>query len=76
MDQSSSYRIETDAARALAEWKALFADQVAVTAKELAALSGSSGIVTLEHYRQAASSAVQVLATAIRDTNDGRQKAA
>ncbi len=78
MDQNNSYRIETEAAQALAQWKALFAEQVAVKAKELAEKSGSTGVITLGHYRQAASIAVQMLATTVQDTDssDGRQEAA
>ena len=78
MDQINSYRIEAEAAQALAEWKALFAEQVAVKAKELSQKSGSTGVITLGHYRQAASIAVQMLATAVQDTDssDGRQEAA
>lgn len=78
MDQDDSFRIEAEAARALAEWKALFAEEVATKAKELAKKSDASGVVTLDHYRAAASLAVQVLTTAIQDTdcNDGRQEAA
>lgn len=78
MDQSNSSRIETRAVQALAEWKAIFAEQVAVKAKELSENSGSAGIITLGHYRQAASIAVQMLATAVQgtDSSDGRQEAA
>lgn len=78
MDQINSYCIETEAARALAEWKSFFAEQVAVKAKELAQESGSTGVITLGHYRQAASIAVQMLATAVQDTDssNGRQEAA
>lgn len=78
MDQSNSSRIEARAVQALAEWKALFAEQVAVKAKELSEKSGSAGIITLGHYRQAASIAVQILATEVQDTDssDGRQEAA
>ncbi len=78
MDQSKSYTIEAEAAQALAGWKAFFAEQVALKAKELAEKSGSTGVITLGHYRQAASIAVQMLATAVQDTesNDGRQEAA
>lgn len=78
MDNVNAYRIEATAAQALAEWKALFADQVAENAKKLAALTGTPNTITLRHYQQAASDALQVLATAVEDTdsNDGRQKAA
>lgn len=78
MDQDDSFRIQAEAARALAEWKALFAEEVAAKAKELAKKSNAPGVITLDHYREAASLAVQVLTTAIQDTNcnDGRQEAA
>ena len=78
MDQNKTFMIETEAAQALAEWKAFFAEQVAVNAKQLAGESGSAGVITLGHYRQAASIAVQMLATAVQDTDssDGRQEAA
>lgn len=77
MDQHDSYRIESEAAKALAEWKAFFAEQVTVTAKKLAAKEATT-VVTLDHYRRAASTAVQMLATAVQDIDpsDGRRKAA
>ncbi|MCA9078517.1 MAG: hypothetical protein KDA93_26055 [Planctomycetaceae bacterium] len=78
MDQNNSCRIEAEAAQALAEWKALFAEQVAGRAKELAKNSGTTQVITLGHYRQAASIAVQMLATAVQDvdSSDGRREAA
>ena len=79
MDFEKGLRIETSAAKALAQWKALFADEVAETAKILAAHDQSSvGIVTVAHYREAAIAAVQVLADAVKGGNekDGRQEAA
>lgn len=78
MVQSQSIRIQAEAAEALAEWKAFFAEQVAVQAKALAKDSNPPGLVTLEHYRQAATLAVQALATAVQDTgaSDDRQEAA
>lgn len=78
MDGSNSSRIETRAVQALAEWKALFAEQVALNAKELSEKGGSTGIITLGHYRQAASIAVQRLATAVQgtDLSDDSQEAA
>ena len=77
MDQEKAYQIEVAAAKALAEWKAYFAEQVAVKAKELAGRSGSAKVITLDHYRQAASVAVKMLATAVQETdlNDGQRKA-
>ena len=79
MNHQRTLRIETAAARALADWKALFADEVAETAKELAARDhNTQGLVKLEHYRQAAVAALQVLANAVKgdETNHGRQEAA
>jgi hypothetical protein len=78
MVQSQAFRIQAEAAKALAEWKALFAEQVAVQAKELAKDSNPPGLITLGHYRQAATLAVQALATAVQDTgsSDDRQEAA
>ena len=78
MVQSQSCRIQAEAAEALAEWKAFFAEQVAVQAKELAKDSKPPGLITLDHYRQAATLAVQALATAVQDTgsSDDRQEAA
>ena len=77
MDQNDSYRIEAEAAKALAEWKAVFAEQVVVTAKELAT-SEATTVITLDLYRRAASTALQMLATAVQDIDpsDGRRKAA
>jgi hypothetical protein len=76
MANSEPFRIQVEAARALAEWKASFDEQVAVQAKELAIRSGST-LITVEHYRQAAKSAAQMLATLVQDTDshDGREAA-
>ncbi len=78
MDQTGSIRIQAEAAQALAEWKAFFAEQVAEKAKDLAKDANPPGLVTLDHYRHAAEFAVQALATAVQDTDssDGRQEAA
>ena len=78
MDWNGSIRIQSEAAEALAEWKAIFAKHVAVKAKELAQDSNPPGLVTLDHYRQAAVLASQLLAIAVQDTesNNGRQEAA
>lgn len=78
MAQNESFRIQAEAAKALAEWKAVFAEQVTVQAKKLAQDSNPSGLITLDHYREAATLAVQSLAAVVQDTgsNDGRQKAA
>lgn len=76
--QSQSFRIQAEAAEALAEWKAFFAEQVAMQAKELAKNSSPPCLVTLDHYRQAATLAVKTLATAIQNTSasDDCRKAA
>ena len=79
MNHQRTLRIETAAARALADWKALFADEVAETAKQLAARDhNAQGLVSLEHYRQAAVAALKVLADTVNgdETNNGRQEAA
>ena len=78
MTQNGSFRIQAEAAEALAQWKAFFAEQVAVKAKELAKDSNPPGLITLGHYRQAAVLAAQSLAIEVQDTgsNDGRQEAA
>lgn len=78
MNQSRSVRIQAEAAGALAQWKAFFAEQVAVKAKELAKDSNSLDLVTLSHYRQAAVLAASLLAVEVQntDSNDGRQEAA
>lgn len=61
MEPKETLSIQLDAVKALAEWKAYFADQVASQARELAKQSSSPGLVTLEHYRQAAKSAALLL---------------
>ncbi len=76
MAHSEPFRIQVEAARALAGWKAAFDEQVAVQAKELAKKSGSK-LITIDHYRQAAKSAAQMLVTLVQETdsNDGREAA-
>ena len=78
MDQGGTFRIQADAARALAKWKAFFAEQVAMQARELAKHSSPPGLITLEHYRQAAKSAAQSLVTLVQgvDSSNGHQEAA
>ncbi|MEO8493513.1 MAG: hypothetical protein ABI614_00475 [Planctomycetota bacterium] len=78
MDRSGSFRIQTEAAKALAEWKAFFAEQVVMKAKELAKDSNQPGLITLGHYRQAAVLAAQTLAVEVQRTGskDGSQEAA
>ncbi len=78
MDRSGTIRIQAEAAKALAGWKAFFAEQVAVKAKDLAKDSNPPGLITLDHYRHAAILAAQTLASEVQGTgsNDGRQEAA
>ena len=78
MEQNGTFRIQAEAARALAEWKAIFAEQVVTKARELAKDSNRPGLITIDHYRQAAMSAVRTLETLVQDTDssDGRQEAA
>lgn len=78
MDQSGTFRIQVEAARELAEWKAFFADQVVMQAKELAKDGNPPGLITIDHYRQAAKFAMRSLETHLQDTDssDGRQEAA
>ena len=78
MIENAAYQIEVEAAQALAEWKAFFAERVAKKAKEIASNDGSGSVITLGHYRQAASAAAHELAMMVQDidTTDGNQKAA
>lgn len=78
MDRHGTVRIQVEAAKALAGWKAFFAEQVALKATELAQNSSPPGLITLAHYRQAAVLAAQALAieTQRTDSNDVRQEAA
>ena len=74
----NSLHIQTDAAKALAEWKALFAAEVTQHAKTLAKNCDKPGVITLAHYQAAAQSALKSLAAAIQDSSshDGDQEAA
>ena len=78
MSQSGTVRIQARAVKALAEWKAIFAEEVSAKAKVLAQSSDPPGLVTLEHYRQAACLAVQTLASMVQSQgeSDGREEAA
>ena len=78
MDLDTKYWIDPCAAQALAEWKALFAEQVVMHAKELAKKEKSPGAITHDHYRKAVSLAAQFLVNAIKDSDssNGRQEAA
>lgn len=67
MNDRLQVRIDVKAAKALAEWKALFAAEVCERAKQLAAQSGQPSFVTLSHFRQAAQVALQSVSAAIRD---------
>ena len=78
MDANATIRIQTEAAEALAEWKAFFAEQVVQKARELARHNSTPELITLTQYRQAAVLAAQALAIEVQrtDLNDGHQKAA
>jgi hypothetical protein len=67
MSQSETIQIEVEAAKALAQWKATFSDEVYRHAKRLASASSRPNLITASHYRQAALSALQSLSAAIAD---------
>ncbi len=70
MSEKREFQIEVEAARALVQWKALFAEEVGQRAKPLVDDSDESPTLTLEHYRQAAEMAIQTLSTAVRDRGE------
>ena len=70
MNENVQVRIDVEAAKALAQWKAQFADEVCEQAKRLAAQSNQPNSVTLSHYRQAAETALQSLSAAIHNGNE------
>ena len=79
MDRNGTIRIQAKAAVALADWKAFFAEQVVLLAKELARDSDTPGLITLDHYRDAAILAAQALTIEVQQAtgaNNGGQKAA
>lgn len=78
MSETIQVQIDVEAAKALARWKALFADEVCELAKQLASQSGQPNTVTLSHYKEAAQAALQSLSAAIHDgdTYNAGQKAA
>jgi hypothetical protein len=67
MGETADFQIDVEAAKVLIEWKSMFANEVAVRARRLAAESNRPGRVTLSHYRQAAQIAVRSLTAAILD---------
>lgn len=78
MTQSGSMRIQADAAIALANWKAFFAEQVAEKARELAITGNSPELITISHYRQAAVLAANALSVEVGNigSNDDLKAAA
>ena len=66
MNDKAGFRIDVEAAKALIGWKSLFAEEVALRARRLAAES-SQRHVGLAHYRQAALIAIRSLSAAILD---------
>lgn len=78
MSQSEAIQIEVEAAKALAQWKAMFAEEISRHAKRLAAGSDRPQFVTVAHYRQAAQLALKSLSAVIADgvDSDGSRRAA
>ncbi len=78
MTESGSMRIQADAAIALANWKAFFAERVAEKARELAIAGNSPELITISHYRQAAVLAANALAVEVGNigSNDDLKAAA
>lgn len=78
MEQTTTFRIQAEAAEALAHWKAAFAEQVISQARELAREGNSQGVITISHYRQATMSALHTLVNLVQETPpiDGHQEAA
>jgi hypothetical protein len=77
MTDKQSKRIDAAAGIAMAEWESQFSLELLAHAKTLATRS-NSGLVTLEHLRQAARPAVEKLLVAIKgeQETDGQRKAA
>lgn len=71
MSRSEAVWIEVEAAQALAQWKAMFAEEASMHAKRLAAGSDRPQFVTVAHYRQAAQLALKSLSAVIADGVDG-----
>jgi hypothetical protein len=67
MNKKALCRIEVEAAKALIHWKSVFADEVALRARQIAAKSNQPELVTLKHYQEAAQNAVRLLSAAIQD---------
>lgn len=80
MASTTNIRIELTAARALAEWENVFADEVRQVARQIACDDGNRKLVTYSDYQQAATLALQKLATAIANkpavSSNGHQKVA
>ena len=66
MSEKAGVCIDIEAAKALVYWKSLFADEVAMRARQLAAESSRPDRVTLAHYRQAVQFAIRSLPALIR----------
>ena len=67
MSPNEMVLIEAAAAKALAEWKAMFAHNVCEHAKRLAAESSQPNLITLSHYQQAAPLALKSLVATIQN---------
>lgn len=77
MAQDQLCQIEVEAVRALPEWKAYLAKQVVTGAKQLAEKTASPNVVSIQHYRQSALTALQNLTKKIQesDSENGGQRA-
>lgn len=78
MSKNETILIEVEASKALAQWKAMFAEETSRHAKRLAAGSDRPHLVTVSHYRQAAQLALKSLGAVIADgvDNDASRRAA
>lgn len=77
MSQTAPLKIDPEAAKALARWKAVFADEVCTNAKRLVSvsncqdsISSPQDVVSLAHYREAARLALASLATLLQAESD------
>jgi hypothetical protein len=78
MRQNKLFQVDVEAARALANWKALFAELVSEQAKKLAEDENPACVITLAHYRQAAFIALESLKMTLQesDVRDDHKEAA
>jgi len=70
MSHQAEVWIDVEAARALVRWKSLFAKEVTVRARQLAAESSEPNRVTLAHCQQAVQSVASSLSATLLDGGD------